>query len=456
VLSRWFWSRSRVTDYFTGVPRGKLLLLDLHGEKHSVVSAPDRLMSPMAALGVPFIFCLLHNFGGSQAMAGELRATVAAAQLAAGAAGKGMMVGVGITMEGIEQNELLYDATLALAWRTSGGGGKALLGALAAEAAGADGAAAAGAGGGWIGEEWVPARYGTGSGGAVDLAQAARAWQGVAAVVYSRPPGLGGFGAKSVLEARPPSWKADTCARGGFQPSAIHYPPGKLHAPAAALLAAAARKNHHPTRGSGSGRRQEDLPEAFLYDAVDVTRQVLTDAAIAVVDEVLAAHKKCLVARLRGGSYAKQQLAARTLLRRKAARLSELLADFDALLGSHRRWQAGWRWLAHAKTANQQRQARTLITRWDEAGHIMDYASRQWSGMAVRSQRWETWLASLHASCAGKPWDTSSLEHKLDQLEMKWIGEPHSSLPAVPEFAPGIIEKAQALLDKWGKAELEK
>ena len=181
----------------------------------------------------------------------------------------------------------------------------------------------------------MPARYGTGSSngrGAVNLEQAAHAWQKIAALVYSRPPDLAGFGAKSVIEVRPPQWFQDTCARVGFQPSAIHYQTGALRAPAATLLAA-----------TSVGAPQADLPEAFLYDVVDVTRQVLTDAAIAIIDSVLAASKKCGVARMRGGRYKAQQDAAGLLLHRRAARLRGLLADFDRLLGSHRRWQAGWR-----------------------------------------------------------------------------------------------------------------
>ena len=54
--------------YFSGVPNGKMIVLDLYAE-----------VSPMwnktnSFYGQPFIWCMLHNFGGNIGMHGTLQA----------------------------------------------------------------------------------------------------------------------------------------------------------------------------------------------------------------------------------------------------------------------------------------------------------------------------------------------------------------------------------------------
>jgi alpha-N-acetylglucosaminidase len=50
----------------SGVPQGRLVLLDLFADEHPVWSRTE------AFYGYPFIWCMLHNFGGNLEMYGAL------------------------------------------------------------------------------------------------------------------------------------------------------------------------------------------------------------------------------------------------------------------------------------------------------------------------------------------------------------------------------------------------
>lgn len=71
LLQGWFflnpiWISDLVKAFVTAVPRGKLLILDLHAELH-----PQYLVTS-SFYGQPFIWCMLHNFGGTLGMQGSL------------------------------------------------------------------------------------------------------------------------------------------------------------------------------------------------------------------------------------------------------------------------------------------------------------------------------------------------------------------------------------------------
>ncbi len=64
-LSREFWTNEAIAAYLSGVPRDAILVLDL--------SALNRPVWPhLVANRVPFVWCLLHNFGGRRALYGNL------------------------------------------------------------------------------------------------------------------------------------------------------------------------------------------------------------------------------------------------------------------------------------------------------------------------------------------------------------------------------------------------
>uniref|UniRef100_A0A8D8ZZE1 Alpha-N-acetylglucosaminidase n=3 Tax=Cacopsylla melanoneura TaxID=428564 RepID=A0A8D8ZZE1_9HEMI len=61
-----YWTQDKVKAFLTAVPQGKLLVLDLAAEQ---IPSHDRLHS---FYGQPYIWCMLHNFGGTLGMHGSL------------------------------------------------------------------------------------------------------------------------------------------------------------------------------------------------------------------------------------------------------------------------------------------------------------------------------------------------------------------------------------------------
>lgn len=84
----------------SGVPQGRLVLLDLFADEHPVWTRTSALY------GRPFIWCMLHNFGGNSAMYGALPSV---AEGVSAALENDNLVGVGMAPEGIEQNPAVYE-----------------------------------------------------------------------------------------------------------------------------------------------------------------------------------------------------------------------------------------------------------------------------------------------------------------------------------------------------------
>jgi alpha-N-acetylglucosaminidase len=90
--------------------QGNILVLDLQSEQHPQYNRTKSFY------GQPFIWCMLHNFGGTQGMHGSIRLVNAEIPRAAIMENSTMM-GVGITPEGIHQNYVVYEFALEKAWQ---------------------------------------------------------------------------------------------------------------------------------------------------------------------------------------------------------------------------------------------------------------------------------------------------------------------------------------------------
>jgi len=108
INSAGFWNPKNMEAYLGGVPDDKMIILDLYSEQHPAFTR---------YFNKPFIWNTLHNFGGNHGTKGHLQGI--AQNFTKHLDGPLMMknmVGVGITMEGIWQNYVVYDLTLSLAW----------------------------------------------------------------------------------------------------------------------------------------------------------------------------------------------------------------------------------------------------------------------------------------------------------------------------------------------------
>ncbi|XP_076164710.1 N-acetyl-alpha-glucosaminidase isoform X2 [Ptiloglossa arizonensis] len=110
VHDKLFWTMPRAEAILTSVPIGRIIILDLQSEQFPQY---NKLKS---YFGQPFIWCMLHNFGGTLGMFGSaqiINYNVHAARNMNGST----MIGTGLTPEGINQNYVIYDLMTEMAYR---------------------------------------------------------------------------------------------------------------------------------------------------------------------------------------------------------------------------------------------------------------------------------------------------------------------------------------------------
>lgn len=103
-----FWKTAQVKGLVTAVPLGKLVILDLFSEITPAYSKFE------GYYGQPFIWCMLHNFGGTSGMYGALNRING--ELYSARKRYVNMVGIGLTPEGIEQNPVAYEYMMDTVW----------------------------------------------------------------------------------------------------------------------------------------------------------------------------------------------------------------------------------------------------------------------------------------------------------------------------------------------------
>lgn len=104
-----FWSNNRIKAFVTAVPKGRLLILDMQSEQF------PQYERTQSYYGQPFIWCMLHNFGGTLGMHGSTDLVNKGIRTARSMANSSM-IGVGIVPEGINQNYVMYALVLERAW----------------------------------------------------------------------------------------------------------------------------------------------------------------------------------------------------------------------------------------------------------------------------------------------------------------------------------------------------
>lgn len=106
-----FWTKKRAEALLTSIPSGKFLILDLQSELSPQYERLDSFF------GQPFIWCMLHNFGGTLGLHGSAE-SINNNIFKARKSPNSTMVGAGITPEGINQNYVIYDLMMEMFWRT--------------------------------------------------------------------------------------------------------------------------------------------------------------------------------------------------------------------------------------------------------------------------------------------------------------------------------------------------
>lgn len=362
-----FWRPDRVKALLDGVPDDRMVVLDLFAD-----AAPAWKWTG-AFCGKPWIWCMLHNFGGRTAMSGRFPVIAADPAAALADPKTGRLQGIGLAPEAIGQNPVVYELMLENAWTDR---------PIEVSA--------------WL-RGYVRRRYGA------DNPDARAAWDILARTAYSgrleRAP-------ESIVTARP-TFEPDA----NFTHTELGYDPRALLPAWDHLIAASA----------ALGRS-----DGFRYDLVDLTRQVLANRADELQQDLARDWAAGDLGSFRSGS--RRFLALIDDLDRLLATRREFL------LGP---WLEAARRLGTDPEEGDlfERNARDQITLWGgPQSTLHDYAAKQWSGLleAFYKPRWERFLAQREQALRSHArFDQDAFERRLGQWEWQWVNgrERHAQGP---------------------------
>ncbi|XP_022365311.1 LOW QUALITY PROTEIN: alpha-N-acetylglucosaminidase [Enhydra lutris kenyoni] len=350
-----FWGPAQVRAVLGAVPRGRLLVLDLFAESQPVY------LRTASFHGQPFIWCMLHNFGGNHGLFGALEA-VNQGPAAARLFPNSTMVGTGMAPEGIGQNEVVYALMAELGWR------KDPVADLEA----------------WV-TSFAARRYG------VDSKETEVAWRLLLGSVYSCSGEACTGHNRSPLVRRPSLQMVTTV---WYNRSAV-FEAWRL------LLTAAPTLAKSPT---------------FRYDLLDVTRQAVQELVSLYYTEAKTAYlNKELVPLMR---------AAGILVYELLPALDGVLAsDSRFLLGTWLE-QARAVAVSETEARFYEQDGRYQLTLWGPEGNILDYANKQLAGLVAGyyAPRWELFMQMLVESLVqGRPFQQHQFEEKAFQLEQTFV-----------------------------------
>lgn len=343
------------------------------------------------------------------------------------------MAGIGISMEAINQNPIMYELTLSHAWESA----PRPLGV-------------------WV-SGWAAARYGPMW--TPQRAAVVRTWQLLtesAYAVFDPTQGNGYWGVSRSVITKRPSLTVQAVINDGFGGSQLKYDACKFVTAWSTLLSAVqAELGAHP--GSANG-----LTGSLLeLDVVDLTRQTLSNHA-----ETLYLEFVSIVAK-----QATTPTAAEDAGRVRDAFL-ELLHDVDTLLltlehFSFGRWERAAQALATGKSTEERAlfafNARNLVTLWGPTGQIQDYSARLWGGLiqSYYAVRWGIAMNAtvdwLHKATDGAA--PPNFDSAITDFSQKWQHNPAGDgyrFEATPHVAPpwpaprSAVGTALALMTKYG------
>ncbi len=387
------WGACPYPSMIKHLKNGDMLVLDLYSENRPQWGNSESTWYRKEGFnGHDWAFCMLLNFGGNVGMFGKLQHVVDEYYKARQSKFASTLKGVGLTMEGIENNPVMYELVSELPWRDAKFAWKE-----------------------WL-HDYVEARYGNINNGKVH-----DAWLLLARSVY-------GAGAKiveqgcheSVLCARP---ALDVYQVSSWSEMEEFYNPDDVIRAARLMVEAS-----HEVKANDN----------FRYDLVDVTRQAIAEQARYVYDEIVAAYK------------AKD----RKMFDYTTKRFLDILLQQDRLLSSMPDFMVGG-WIRSARNLGQNEQernhyewnARVQITTWGnrsaaERGGLREYAHKEWNGVLADFYypRWKAYFEALAATLDGK------LMKQLDfyAMDEKWTllhnVYPYEAQGDAVEFAQTAFE----------------
>jgi len=395
------WRRNDAArNLLTSVPIGKLLLLDLYSEQIPVYQYFNSFY------GQPYIWNVLHNFGGVSGLFGGV--TKINENLSnATKYPNSTLVGVGLTMEGIDQNYPIYQFTWDRAWSYRG---QPLNQSI------------------WI-SHYAKQRYGSYD------EYLEKAWQILWATVYD---------CKDVPEVfitakKPNRFFANLRKSNGVHLSAMTDRPS---------LSMNTLPGYDPKSLCTAWKffvfRSESFQESSLFrlDLVDVTREAL---------QLIAGNNYWLLVK----AFSKKDLANVIIY---GTKLVQILDDLERILATHEHFLLG-SWIKQARAKGKtdaerdqyEYNMRNQLTLWGPNGEILDYARKEWAGLVADyyKPRWLLFTSMLAESLqtGGAPF----LQARYDNVVFNMVEKPFtfkkSTFPDEP--IGDSVMLAKQLYDKY-------
>ncbi|KAF9968960.1 hypothetical protein BGZ73_008966 [Actinomortierella ambigua] len=399
LVNRGYWTEPKMEAFFKGIK-------DFNGGQDVFVFDLYSDVSPlwnvtMGYYGLPWGWSMLNNFGGSQGLYGTLP-TLLTEPFAGYRHEAKSMRGIGITMEGINNNEYLYHLVLDLAWHRADEQVQKPI----------DSAAHLNA--------FIERRYGA------DRATPAvlQAWQKLSQTVWDCRSGQMSQ-TKSFLDQMP---KLEM-EHFGFMGTKMCYERKAVVEAWGQLVNATVHKRHQTSWPSSKVLFTSSSFSSLRYDLVDVTREVMLGTVLPGL------HAEAV--RIYRNDSIRLQTMSHKLLR--------VLYDTDRMLATHSLFMLG-PWLEGARERAWdtvvgtpvpplsnlrayedylEYNARNQITWWGPQGQaaLADYASKQWAGLikTFYLSRWELFVTHLQwASNRGQEFDEEAYKKESLERETTW------------------------------------
>lgn len=373
---------------------GDMLVLDLYSETRPQWGDPESTWLRKEGFnGHDWAFCMLLNFGGNVGLYGKLQHVVDGYYKARQSKFASTLKGVGLTMEGIENNPIMYELVSELPWRNNKFGWQE-----------------------WL-NSYVEARYGN-----INNTKVHDAWMLLARSVYGASDKVLEQGChESVLCARP---ALDVYQVSSWSEMEEFYNPDDVIRAAQLMVEAS-----YEVKANAN----------FRYDLIDITRQAIAEQARYVYAEIVAAYK------------AKD----RKMFDYTTKRFLDILLQQDRMLSSMPDFMVGG-WIRSARNLGTNAQesdhyewnARVQITTWGnrnaaEKGGLREYAHKEWNGVLADFYypRWKAYFEALAATFDGKPMKNIDFYAMDEAWTLKHNAYPYEAQGDAVEFAQKAFEE---------------
>lgn len=390
------WQANPRRKMIENLPAGDLLVLDLFSESRPQWGDPESTWYRKEGFGQhDWLYCMLLNYGGNVGLHGKMKHVIDEFYKAKASPFGKTMKGVGMTMEGSENNPVMFELLCELPWRPEQ----------------------------FDKDEWLKAytvaRYGKAD---PDVQEA---WLLLSNTIYNCPAQNTQQGThESVFCARPGH---DVYQVSSWSEMQEYYKPEDVIRAAGIMLQAADR-----FKGNNN----------FEYDLIDIVRQAVAEKGRLVYPILTDAYKA----------------GEKQLFEAASQRFLDLILLQDRLLATRPEFKVGT-WIEQARnlgTTPEEKDlyewnARVQITTWGnrtaaDRGGLRDYAHKEWNGLLrdFYYNRWKVWLEQQKAQLNGAP------AEKIDfyALEEPWTKQTN---PYASQAEGDAIEVAKEIYAKITK-----